>query len=138
MKRVPQDLLDYPGDGYYYLDDTPFTGVAFSLFEDGSLKSDTEYRQGLKWGLERHWFRPGNLEYEAEMQRGVLYGKKRSWNSDGKINEEGDYEHGITLRRRKWDEDGNLVENFELKQTDSNFNLLQQFREMEEKRSGKS
>jgi antitoxin component YwqK of YwqJK toxin-antitoxin module len=138
MKRVPENSLDYPGNGYYYLDDEPFTGVAFSLYEDGSLKSETEYKNGLKWGLERYWFGSGILEYEAELQRGVVYGKKRVWHPDGRLKEEGDYEHGITLNRKTWDEDGNIVEDFELSKTDSNFNLLRQFREIEKRRSGKN
>jgi len=138
MKRVPEDALDYPGDGHYYLDDEPFTGVAFSLDEDGSLESETVYKDGLKWGLERHWFAPDKLESEAHMYRGVVHGKERLWHPNGKPKEEGDYEFGITLKRKKWDEDGTLVEDFELKETDSNFNLLQQFRETEKKRSDKN
>jgi antitoxin component YwqK of YwqJK toxin-antitoxin module len=136
MKRVPEDSLDYPGDGYYYLDDEPFTGIAFTLHDDGSLESETEYKYGLKCGLERHWFGPDALEYEAELQRGVVHGKKRVWYSNGTLMEEGDYEHGIALRSKTWDEDGKLVEDVELQETDSNFALLQRFREIEKKRSG--
>ena len=138
MKRVPEESLDYPGDGYYYLDDEPFTGVAFSLDEDGSLESESEYKDGLKWGVERHWFGPGKLQYEAELQRGAVYGKKRVWHPDGKLKEEGDYERGIALKRKKWDQSGHLVEDFELKETDSNFELLQQLREIAKKRSAKT
>jgi antitoxin component YwqK of YwqJK toxin-antitoxin module len=138
MKRVPQRSLDYPGDGYYYQDDEPFTGVAFSLHKDGSLKSETEYKDGLKWGLERYWFAPDKLESEAHMLRGVVHGKERLWHRNGKPKEEGDYQFGIALRIKKWDEDGILVEDFELKETDSNYVLLQKFREIEKKRSGKN
>jgi antitoxin component YwqK of YwqJK toxin-antitoxin module len=138
MKRVPEDSLDYPGDGYYYLDDKPFTGVAFSLHEDGSLESETEYKHGLKWGLERHWFAPDKLESEAHMHRGVVHGRERLWHPNGKPKEEGDYEFGIALRRKKWDEDGTLVEDFELKETDSNYDLLQKFRELEKRRTGEN
>jgi antitoxin component YwqK of YwqJK toxin-antitoxin module len=138
MKRVPQNSLDYPGDGYYYLDEEPFTGVAFTLHEDGSLESETEYKHGLKWGLAREWFAPGKLLSEADLQRGVVHGKERVWHPNGKPKEEGDYEFGITLRRKKWDEDGNLEEDFELKETDSNFDLLQKFRAIEKKRGDKN
>jgi antitoxin component YwqK of YwqJK toxin-antitoxin module len=136
MKPVPQSSLDYPGDGYYYLGDKPFTGVALSFHEDGSLKSETEYQHGLKWGLERYWFGPNRLQSEAELQRGVLHGKERLWHPNGKLKEEGHYEFGITLSKKEWDEDGNLVGDFELKESDSNYLLLQTFREIEKKRSG--
>lgn len=134
MKRVPEDSLDYPGDGYNYVDGKPFTGVAFALYEDDSLESETEYKQGLKWGLERHWFESGKLESETELQRDVIHGKERIWYSDGRLKEEGDYEYGIALKRKKWDANGNLVEDFELEETDANYGLLQQLREIEKKR----
>src|SRR6478672_8567011 len=138
MKRVPQNLLDYPGDGYYYLRQEPFTGVAFYLREDGSLKSETEYQHGLKWGLDRYWFDPDRLQSEGEMQRGVLHGMERLWHPNGKLKEEGHYEFGITLRKKEWDENGNLVGDFELKESDSNYILLQTFREIQKKRSANS
>ena len=139
MKRAPLDSLDYPGDGYYYLGGNPFTGVAFTVHEDdGWLESETEYKQGLKWGLARRWSAPGQLESEAELQRGAAHGKERVWHPNGNLKEEGDYEFGITLSRKQWDEDGNLVEDFELKEADSNYGLLQTFREIEKKRTGKS
>jgi antitoxin component YwqK of YwqJK toxin-antitoxin module len=129
MKRVPEDSIDYPGDGYYYLDDKPFTGVGFSHHDDGWLETETPYRDGLQWGMRREWFAPDNLLAEAEMRAGAVHGKQRLWHRNGKLKEEGDYEFGITLRRKKWDEDGNLEEDFELKETDTNFKLLQVFRE---------
>ena len=93
MKRVLRDSLDYPGDGLYYLNDEPFTGVAFSLDEEGLLESEIEFAHGMKWGLERHWFASDKVKSEAELQRGVLHGKKRAWYPDGKLREEGDYEY---------------------------------------------
>ena len=136
MKRVSKDSLDYPGDGWFYLDDEPFTGIAFSLYEDGTVESETEYQHGLAWGMDRGWFDPNQLQYEIEMQRGSVYGKKRIWYPDGKLKEEGDYEYGITLSRKTWDDDGNLVEDFELKETDSNFKLLEHFRDLRKNRKG--
>jgi antitoxin component YwqK of YwqJK toxin-antitoxin module len=136
MKRVPHDSLDYPGDGYYYLDDEPFTGLGVSHYEDGSLKSEIEFKDGLKSGLERHWFASGKLHSEAEMRRSVVHGKERVWYSSGQLKEEGDYEHGVTLRRKEWDEDGDLVEEYELKETDSDYSLLLQLRDIDKRRSG--
>jgi antitoxin component YwqK of YwqJK toxin-antitoxin module len=138
MKRVPEDSLDYTGDGFYYLDERPFTGVGYSVSEDGWLETETEYRDGLEWGLRRQWYAPNKLLAEAELSRGVKHGKERLWHRNGKLKEEGDYELGTTLKRKKWDENGNLEEDFELKETDSNFKLLQQFREIEKRRSGEN
>jgi antitoxin component YwqK of YwqJK toxin-antitoxin module len=130
MKRVPEDSLDYPGDGYYYLDEKLFTGIGFSLNEDGWLEMETEYRAGAQWGMKRRWYAPNELLEEAQMRAGVVHGKERIWHRNGKLEEESDCEFGITLRRKTWDEDGNLVEDFELNETDSNFASLQKMREL--------
>src|SRR5262245_47083634 len=139
MKRVPEGSLEYPGNGCYYLDDKPFTGVGFALHPDGWLQVETEYKDGLKWGTQREWFAADKLLTEAELKSGVVHGKQRFWHRNGKLAEEGEYEFGVPLRRKKWDEDGNLVEDFELKETDpdSNYHFLEKLREIRKKQSGK-
>ena len=72
------------------------------------------------------------------MYRGVVHGKERLWHRNGKPKEEGDYEFGIALRIKKWDEDGVPEGDFELKETDSNYNLLRKLREIEKQRTGEN
>jgi antitoxin component YwqK of YwqJK toxin-antitoxin module len=130
VKRVPYDSLDYTDDGYYYLDEQPFTGVAFSRHKDGWLEKEIEYRNGAEWGMKRHWYAPNKLLEEAQMRAGVVHGKERIWYRNGKLEEEADCEFGITRRRETWDEDGNLVEQYELKETDPEFASLLKLREI--------
>jgi antitoxin component YwqK of YwqJK toxin-antitoxin module len=137
MKRVSEDSLEYV-NGHYFLGDEPFTGVGFAHHPDGWLQVEIEYKDGLKWGTQREWFAPDQLLTEAELQSGLVHGKKRSWHRNGKLAEEGEYESGVALRRKKRDEDGNLVEDFELKEEpDSSFDFLEKLREIQKKRSGK-
>jgi hypothetical protein len=137
MKRVPEGSLEYPGDGYYYLDGEHFTGVGFARHPDGWLQVEIAYTNGLKWGTQREWFAPDQLLTEAEMQAGAVHGKQRFWHRNGKLAEEGEYEFGVTLRRKKWDEDGKLVEEFELKQEpESNFDFLEKLRKIKKMQSG--
>lgn len=136
MKRVTEGSLEYV-NGHYFLDDEPFTGVGFEQHPDGWLQVEIEYKYGLPWGTQREWFAPDQLLTEAELQSGVVHGKQRVWHRNGKLAEEGEYEFGVTLRRKKWDEDGNLEEDFELKEEpDSNFDFLEKLREIRKKKNG--
>lgn len=129
MKRVPNESLDY-ADGHMYLHGDPFTGVGYSLDEEGRLEGEITYREGLKWGLKRGWFDTGALSHESPIFLGVLHGKKREWHRNGQLSEEGDYELGFALRRKRWDEDGKLIEEYELKETDANYKELQKYQEI--------
>jgi hypothetical protein len=51
MQRVLSSQLEFPGgDGRYYFEDEPFSGVAYVLGRNGSLETESEYREGLSWG----------------------------------------------------------------------------------------
>jgi antitoxin component YwqK of YwqJK toxin-antitoxin module len=130
VTRVPYDSLEYSDDGDYCLDGRLFTGVAFSLDEDGWLEKEIEYRNGAEWGMKRYWYAPDKLLEEAQMRAGVVHGKERRWYRTGNLEEEADCEFGIVLRRRTWDENGILLEEYELKETDGDFASLQKLREI--------
>jgi antitoxin component YwqK of YwqJK toxin-antitoxin module len=136
-KRVPADSLSYPGDGRQYLDDEPFTGVAYYLDDQGQLVGEIEYRNGLEWGLKREWYAPDEPYYEGNFFMGVLHGRKREWHDNGQLAEDGDYEYGFALRRKKWDEDGDLEEEYELKESDSDYTRLEKFREIYKEKAAK-
>ena len=117
MKRENEEFLNYD-DGRMYLDDEPFTGIGFFLDDEGQLETETTYREGIQMGLRRAWFETGQLQHEYMMFRGVLHGKKREWHFNGQLSEEGDCEFGYVLRRKRWNEDGELIEDFEVDAND--------------------
>jgi antitoxin component YwqK of YwqJK toxin-antitoxin module len=126
-KRVPNDLLEYD-DGVMFLDGEPFTGVGFFLDAAGFLHAEIEYRNGLEWGIKRGWHAPDEPAYQDQLFMGVLHGTKREWHRNKRLAEEGDYELGFRLRRKRWDENGNLLEEFELKETDPGYEELEKYR----------
>lgn len=137
MMRVPAKSLDYPGDGRQYLDGVPFSGVAYYVDRQGRLVGEIEYRSGLEWGLKREWYEPDQPYYEGHFFRGVLHGKKREWHRNGQLAEEGDYEYGIALRKIRWDEVGDIEEQYELKATDPDYQRLEKFRGLYEDEAAK-
>jgi antitoxin component YwqK of YwqJK toxin-antitoxin module len=128
MKRVRQKELDYESDGLYYLDGKPFTGTLEYLAKGGWVQAEEEYRDGLLSGWKREWHRPGALEKEAQCAWGACHGSYREWDEDGRLVVEGTYEYGIRVSGKRWDEDGRVVEDFRLRETDPDFDLLEAFR----------
>lgn len=56
MKRVLYSELDYnEGDGRYYFDGAPFSGVSFTLYADGTLEGESGMREGVECGIARVW-----------------------------------------------------------------------------------
>jgi antitoxin component YwqK of YwqJK toxin-antitoxin module len=132
MKRVPKKLLYY-NDGHHYLEGEPepFTGVGYFENDDGQVTAEIEYRDGLEWGKKREWSNPGEsdqLSLEDTMWLGVMHGKSREWFLDGKLAEENDYEIGILVRKRVWDENGVLIEHYEMQKEDPEYAELQDYR----------
>lgn len=62
MERVPdEELEEQARDGRCHHRGTRFTGVGFSLYPTGELKSEAEFREGLLWGPYRRYRRDGRL-----------------------------------------------------------------------------
>lgn len=125
MQRVSERDLRYDArEGVYYYGEHPFTGVAYTTYPGGSLMSETEYRDGLFSGVSRGWWESGSPETEASYSLGAAHGRSRSWHKNGRLADEEDHEHGILVRSKKWDEAGNLIEEYELKESDPDYQSL--------------
>jgi antitoxin component YwqK of YwqJK toxin-antitoxin module len=129
MERVLNDSLVYD-EGTMLHGGVPFTGIGYTLDANGAVNSEIEYRNGLEWGLSRTWYLPGKLFQESTLFMGTRHGTKREWYPNGQLKEEGDYELGFAVRKKTWDEAGNLLESYELKETDPKYRRLQHFREI--------
>lgn len=130
MKRVLTKMISFAEDGLSYYDGEPFTGVAYAEWPDGTLESESEYREGLPWGKSKSWHKDGNLFAECEMFQDALHGFAREWSANGQLISEIKAEYGIVLRERRWNEQGELLEDYELKETDSDFTQLLEYRKL--------
>lgn len=103
MIRVSIHELGYPGDGLYYLDESPFTGTAFYPSEDGAgVESEAEYRSGLLSGRKREWYASGSLRLEAECAWGGYHGTVREWDEEGRLTREATFAYGIKTSETCW------------------------------------
>lgn len=118
--------LEYPGDGLYYFNGMPFTGLAVTT-DAGRVEAEEHYRDGLLWGMKKVWHRNGQLEREAECAFGVFHGLVRTWFADGKPESESIYEHGVLVLQQRWDEAGNASA-YRLREGDPNYELVKAYR----------
>jgi antitoxin component YwqK of YwqJK toxin-antitoxin module len=124
--RVPSGEIEYDfKQGIYLRGGEPFTGVAFGLYPYGSLEAESEFRDGLSWGVGRSWRPNGQLSSEAYFMRDVRHGIAREWDEEGRLEEESYCEYGIVIYEKKWNEEGVLVHDYQLKEGDSDYESLQ-------------
>jgi hypothetical protein len=115
MKRVPWEELEYPeGNGPCYHGGERFTGVCFTLHPDGTLASESEMQDGVAWGRARRWTRSGVLILDRQLEGDVLHGRAREWHPSGVLAADERWETGICTARRRWAEDGTLVEDWSM------------------------
>ncbi|KVC97365.1 hypothetical protein WI77_08420 [Burkholderia ubonensis] len=126
--EVPVSELIYKSDGLTYLAAEPFSGIAYSIAENGKREEETSYVDGLRSGLSRAWSDDGQLVEEATYWGDVFHGSARTWYDNGQLEREGEYEYGIALRERSWDEEGHLLSDYTLSKDDGQYKFLEELR----------
>lgn len=121
------DQLDWD-DYVYYFDGKKFNGTGFELFPNGNLRTETEFSYGMENGESKEWYENGQIMNEDNYKLGVKHGVCRSWFENGKPESVATYELGILIKKEVFDKEGKQVQNFELKETDSNYEILIQNR----------
>jgi antitoxin component YwqK of YwqJK toxin-antitoxin module len=125
VDKVPIQTLEYPGDGLHYKAGVPFTGVAITRDTHGGwIQAEEEFKDGLVCGIVRTWHALDVLATEEVCAWGVRHGDYREWSESAKLVAEGRYQYGIRVAEKRWDEDGNLVEDYQLKESDPDFKTL--------------
>ncbi len=68
-----------------------------------------EFRNGLREGMHREWFRSGNLKDEISYKDGLKDGEYRHWSDHGQLVEEGHYVKGkLNGLIKEWYKNGNI------------------------------
>ena len=125
MLRVSVDELKWhAGHGLYTHEGTPFTGVAFEVGTDGALAAETEYRGGLRAGLQRMWHPDGSVAAEGAFRAGSLHGNYQEWHLNGQLALEQVGEYGILLSEKSWDEHGRLVKEYRIEHEGNDWQML--------------
>ena len=132
--NVVLQWLQYDED-YFYYNDKLYTGFAFELHYDFSLKSESQFKEGIKIS-EKRWLKNGELDYDykaeidekkniiSEYTNGSLYKKtfiKKQlkttsyYENNIKTSETEELIKDSLAIKKKWDNLGNLIEKSVLK-----------------------
>ena len=126
--RVLGDDLDFDGNQFAFWEGKPFTGVAYDLMPDGQVWSEIEYIDGKEEGIARTWYPSRQVKHDITYRHGGRHGPEREWFENGNLKRETIFEHTITVKERVWDEQGNLIRDFELDEEDPNYSILELYR----------
>ena len=82
----------------------------YDYFDNGDLKSQTGYSNGLKHGRYSVWFEDGNLNERGKNQNGKPFGLYELWLEGGQKREEGQWtENGDYLINNRWNKQGGVL-----------------------------
>jgi antitoxin component YwqK of YwqJK toxin-antitoxin module len=128
MSRVTFDELKLVS-GLWVLNGRAYTGTV--IFDDpfGGLHYEEEYRNGEQHGLSRAWFvQTGKLNTDSVKRFGVLHGRLRRWHLNGQLAADEQYECGIRVSAQSWDQDGTILEDYTLAESDADYQRLVRYR----------
>lgn len=112
------DGIEFEGDGIVYNDEL-YTGIGYTLYNNGNLRTLAYYKDGFAFGICRSWYDDGQLSKEIELIHGQANGKETKWYHNGRIKSIAIYEFGIEVEYKKWDEEGVLCVSRTIDQNDS-------------------
>jgi antitoxin component YwqK of YwqJK toxin-antitoxin module len=115
MIRVPDTELDLSQDGTVTLrQGAPFTGVMYECHQDGRLRSEIEFTDGIENGMQREYFPSGSVASESCYGQGSAWRLERVWFMTGQLKSEVVYFYGLPVSKKGWDEAGVLAQSDEM------------------------
>jgi antitoxin component YwqK of YwqJK toxin-antitoxin module len=126
--RIPDALLDYNEELTYTYKGELFTGVGYEDVPGQGL-SEISYVGGAQEGPSRDWYPSGQLKGETMYRANARHGHNREFREDGSLSLEEIYEYGVLVRSSTFDEQGRVIESYEISEDHPNFAYLERLRE---------
>lgn len=109
-----EELWFAPPYGDYVIDSEdsgkPFTGLAYELYDNDNLAYYSYYQDGVKEGQSVRFYKNARIKSISNMNKGTSHGNQLSYYENGQIEFKGERFAGLAIQYKKWDEDGNLIE----------------------------
>ncbi|MBU2492996.1 MAG: hypothetical protein KJ571_10270 [Bacteroidetes bacterium] len=94
------------GEEYLRTDKTFKEGKVRWHYEDGKLKSECTYKDGMLDGISTHYFKNGNVKAKETYRRNILEGISLIYNEEGWIIREETYKNGVLFSKAEYDSHG--------------------------------
>ena len=98
-----------PEDNLAYYNETLFSGLAKSFYDNGQQASEVNYTKGKRDGLESSWYESGAKKFEARFRDNRLEGVFERWYEDGRKKSEQVWLDGKPVSVKEWNPGGELV-----------------------------
>lgn len=106
-----------------------FSGISYTLYENGNLDFYCNYKDGFKEGEYVEFYKDGQLMKRQIMKHGKTNGKREEWYPSGLIKRISEYRYGICLSYTEWDENGNIIDE-KKEPTEGEMVLIRKFESM--------
>jgi len=73
-------------------------GTSYLYYKNGNLKSEWNFKNGLRHGLQKNFFGDGTLSDETETVKGVQNGSMKIYGRDGKLLKEVYFKDGLQVK----------------------------------------
>ena len=103
-------LIDRDGQLYAPDNDQPYTGIVFEFHKSGQKKREETFKDGELNGLSTIYHENGQKKSEGNHKDGEREGLWTWWYGNGQKFYEDIYKDGELIESKKWDRDGNLIE----------------------------
>jgi hypothetical protein len=112
--------IEYDSGAGYEYNGEPLTGITYYINEKGFILEEVSYFVGLLWGFSRRWTSEGILREEYILSYGGADKGFKKWYLNGSLKEESFIEHGVVARRKQWNKEGQLIEDFSIENNPEN------------------
>ena len=85
-------------------------GVHKTYYDDGKLKYVQSYRNGDLEGISREYYETGRLQHTINYKDNRVHGIYHTYNPNGPLWTEEIYDHGDLVRRKEYNEEGEVMQ----------------------------
>ena len=96
--RVPVDSLKVSIENNCFFslyNGIPFTGIGYSVYENGKLSGEINLKDGKFDGLLEEWYENGQLKREIKYKEGKKDGLSKQWDEKGNLVKEENWKDGV-------------------------------------------
>ncbi|MET3982011.1 antitoxin component YwqK of YwqJK toxin-antitoxin module [Mucilaginibacter sp. UYP25] len=93
------ELIGFDGGGseIFHYQGQPFNGMLVTKDDNNIVRSEEEFINAYKDGIQRYFYPSGNLQEEFGLKNNGLNGVFKRWDDSGNLIEETTWENGVEI-----------------------------------------
>lgn len=123
LKRL-LGTLEYTDRHTYAHNSKDFTGINFYTNKQEQVILEQSYFDGMAWGFYRKWNSNGVLLKLHDVRYGDVDGNLKKWYGNKVLQEDCFYDSRSIVWRKRWDQQGNLIEDFNILEDTNSANYI--------------